>query len=126
MTAVSDQEAAVMRSGDMSTYLAILCEDAVYLPPNASTKRGEELRQGLREFVNSNLVEWPRFEHGETIIGGDLAFHEYIYTMKVTPKAGGQPATGYGNGMQVLRREADGAWKILRNIWNARPAETSS
>lgn len=124
--AVADQEAAAMQSGDMKEYLTILSDDAVFMPPNTLAKQGEELRQWLREFVNSNRVEWPRFEHGETIVAGDLAFHEYVYTMKATPKAGGQPAVGYGKGLQVLRREADGAWKILRNIWNARPADTST
>jgi ketosteroid isomerase-like protein len=124
--AVSEQEAAAMRSGDMSEYLTILSEDAVFMPPNTLTKQGEELRQWLREFVNSNRVEWPRFEHGETIVAGDLALHEYVYTMKVTPKSGGKPAVGYGKGLHVLRREAGGAWKVLRNIWNARPADTDA
>ena len=121
---VADQEAAAMQSGDMSAYLTILFEDAVYMPPNTAPKRDEELRRWLREFLDNNLVEWPRFDHGETIIAGDLAFHEYTYTMRATPKAGGQPATGYGKGMQVLRRENDGSWKILRNIWNARPPDS--
>ena len=124
--AVADQEAASMQHGNMSTYLTILCDDAVFLPPNTAAKQGEELRQWLREFVDGNTVEWPRFEHGATMIAGHLAFHEYIYTMKVTPKAGGQPATGYGKGIQVFRRERDGSWKILRNIWNARPADSAA
>jgi len=58
------------------------------------------------------------------MIGGNLAFHEYVYTMQATPKAGGQPATGYGKGVVVLRREANGSWKILRNIWNPRPPDS--
>lgn len=124
--AVADQEATSMQSGDVNQYWRILSKDAVFLPPNMPALQGEGLRQWLREFVDSNRVEWPRFEHGETMISGDLAFHEYVYTMKVTPRAGGQPAVGYGKGAQVLRREADGEWKILRNIWNARPADIAS
>lgn len=124
--AVSEREAAVMRSGNMNEYLTILSEGAVFMPPNTAAKRGEELRQWLREFVDSNFVEWPRFEHGETMVAGDLALHEYVYTMKVTPKSGGNPVVGYGKGLHVLRREADGAWKVLRNIWNARPADNNA
>jgi ketosteroid isomerase-like protein len=121
--ALSEREAAVMQTGDMNQYLTILSKEAVFMPPNTSAKRGEQLRQWLREFVNSNLVEWPRFEHGETMVAGDLAFHEYVYTMKVTPKSGGAPAVGHGKGLHVLRREADGEWRILRNIWNASPVD---
>jgi ketosteroid isomerase-like protein len=124
--AVSDQEAAAMQSGDMNQYLSILSDDAVFMPPNMPAIQGNELRQWLRHFVDGNRVEWPRFEHGETMIADNLALHEYVYTMKVTPKVGGQPAVGYGKGLEVLRREVDGTWKILRNIWNARPADTSA
>ncbi len=120
------QEATAMRVGDMEQYLAILCEDAVYMPPNTEAKQGAELRQWLREFVENNVTEWLRFEHGQTVIAADIAFHEYVYTMKVTPKVGGQPGIGYGKGMQILRRETDGAWRILRNIWNARPADSGA
>jgi ketosteroid isomerase-like protein len=124
--AAAEQEPAAMQSGDMNQYLGILSEDAVFMPPNMPAIQGDELRQWLREFVNSNRIEWPKFEHGKTTIAGNLAFHEYVYAMKVTPKAGGQPAVGYGKGLQVLRCEADGAWKVLRNIWNARPADSSA
>ncbi len=118
------REAEVMRDGDMNGYLALLCDDAVFMPPNLPALKGRELRTWLLEFLDNNAIEWPRFEHGETMIAGDLAFHEYLYAMKVTPKASGQATTGFGKGMQVLRREPGGSWRILRNIWNARPADT--
>jgi len=123
---VAVREAAAMQSGDMNQYSAILCTDAVFMPPNLTAIEGDELRRWLREFIDHSAVEWPRFEHGATVVAGELAFHEYLYTMRVTPKAGGHAATGYGKGMQILRREADGSWKILRNIWNARPADPAA
>jgi ketosteroid isomerase-like protein len=56
---------------------------------------------------------------------GDLAYHDYSYSGRFTPKAGGEPGIGHGKGLQVLRREPDGAWKIVRNVWNAAPPPSS-
>lgn len=121
--AVANQEAASMANGETLAYFGILCHDAVFLPPNMPALAGEDLRRWLGDFVEKNATEWLRFEHGQTVITGEMAFHEYVYTMKVTPRAGGPPTVGYGKGLQIFRREPDASWKILRNVWNARPAD---
>ena len=58
------------------------------------------------------------------MVVGNLAYHDYAYSMKSTPKAGGKPVLGNGKGVEVYRREADGKWKIIRNVWNATPEPT--
>jgi ketosteroid isomerase-like protein len=120
--AVADQEAAAMSASDMDQYLAILADDAVFLPPSSPARRGGELRQWLRDFLEGFTTEWLRLVHGETVVAGDLAYHDYAYSMKVTPQAGGQPSVGHGKGLHILRREPDGSWKMVRNVWNAAPA----
>lgn len=111
-----------MSTGDMRRYLAILADDAVFMPPNSAAKSGDELRAWLREFVEGFKTEWLAFAHGETIVAGDFAFHDYTYSMRYTPRAGGEPGIGHGKGLHILRRQPDGSWKLVRNIWNARPA----
>jgi ketosteroid isomerase-like protein len=56
------------------------------------------------------------------VADGSLGFHTYEYVWRVTPRGAGAPTIGHGKGMHVLRRQADGAWKILREVWNASPA----
>ena len=118
----TEEEMLAMSSGDIDRYFAILAVDAVLLPPNTTAKRGQELRSWLKDFLDHFGVQWLRFAHGETVVVGDLAYHEYEYSMKSTPKEGGEPAIGHGKGLHVLRREPDGAWKVVRNIWNSTPA----
>ena len=120
--AVTEVEALAMSSGEIDRYFAILADDAVFLPPSTTAKRGQELRLWLKDFLDHFGVQWLRFAHGETVVAGDLAYHEYEYSMMSTPRTGGEPAISHGKGLHVLRREPDGAWKVVRNVWNSVPA----
>ncbi len=118
---VIDEEVNAVRTGDVQAYLEILADDAVFMPPNQTSRAGEELRIWLREFLEAFTVKWLKFEHLDTEIEGDLAYHTYAYSWQVTPRVGGEPTVAQGKGMHVLRRQADGAWRVVREIWNASP-----
>ncbi len=120
--AVASAEPKVIAQADADRYLELLADDAVYLPPNAAAKTGSELRSWLSQFVRDASVEWLEYQDGATTISGDLAVHDYSYVWRVTPRKGGEATIGRGKGVQVLSRQADGAWKLLRNIWNAGPS----
>jgi len=117
-----DREVAAMARGDVDAFDGVLAPDAVFLPPNTDPKAGVDLREWLGAFLRDFVVEWLRFDHGDAAAEGSLGFHTYEYEWRVTPRAGGAPAIGRGKGMHVLRRQADGDWKILREVWNASPA----
>ena len=118
--AIAEAESRAMSTGDVELYFSLLAKDAIYFPPSSSPKTGDDLRAWLKEFLGSHKVEWQYFTHGQTIVDGDLATHDYGYGMVSTPKDESEPIIGYGKGMLVCRRER-GAWKIVRNIWNAAP-----
>jgi ketosteroid isomerase-like protein len=120
--ALAKREADVIASGDVEGYLDLLADDAVFLPPNTHARTDGELREWLREFLQTSSVEWLEYIDGVTMVSGDLAFHDYAYVWRVTPKAGGQPILGRGKGMQVFCRLPSGSWRLLRNVWNANPA----
>lgn len=119
--AVADQEANAISNGDTDLYFAILTEDTVFMPPNSMPKSGDELRQWLRDFLAEVRVEYLESEHGQTVVAGDLAYHEYTCSWKVTPKSGGDPKTAHFKGLHIVRRLPDGSWKLSRNIWNLNP-----
>ena len=119
---VAKREAALMSLGDIDGWLSILAESAVYMPPNTPAKEGKILHGWLREFIQSSRVEWLDYVDGYTEISGNLAFHDYSYQWRVTPKNGGAPINGQGKGIQILSRLSDGSWKIVRNIWNSNPS----
>jgi ketosteroid isomerase-like protein len=119
--AVAAAEPAAAAEGDSEAYLALLAEDAVFLAPNTPAKAGAELRAWLSDFVHDASVEWLEYHDGETVVSGDLAVHDYAYVWRVTTRRTGQSVVGRGKGIQVLRRQPGGAWKLFRNIWNTEP-----
>jgi ketosteroid isomerase-like protein len=123
--AIASQEVQATAENDVNAYLAVLAEDAVYLAPNTTPKTGHELRTWLHEFLEGFKIEWLEYKHGATEVRNDLAYHDYSYVWRVSPKNGEEGPVRRGKGLLVLRRQADGAWKIVRNIWNADPAPTA-
>lgn len=119
---VSEEENEAIAAGDAERYFALLAEDCEMLPPNSAPKRGRELRDWLRKFMAETIVVSLGYEHIETVVTGHWAWHQYQCRWQVTPRAGGQTATPTFNGLHILRRDVDGAWKIVRNIWTVAPA----
>ncbi len=118
---VTDAEVEAMAEDDIERYLPLLSEDALFLPPGLPSIGGEELRAWLREFLGEWRVEWLAYKHNETEVVGDLAFHRFSYSRRLEPKKGGQLEVSHGKGLHILRRSADGDWKIARETWNDRP-----
>ncbi|HUJ43707.1 MAG TPA: DUF4440 domain-containing protein [Opitutaceae bacterium] len=116
--ATIDREIAAIAAGDSPAYFAVLTDDAVFMPPNSPPRMGAELRGWLGEFLRSVSVQWLKFAHDETVVVGDLACHAFTCRWRVTPKTGGDSRVLQFKGLHVLRRGADGAWKIHREIWN--------
>ena len=119
--AVTEEEVAAIEAGDVDRYLALLSDDAVFMPQNVATKTGDDLRQWLRDFLDRVTIKYLQFAHGETVIRDDLACHACTCSWTAAPKSGGQPALMCFKGMHVLRRQPGGSWKISRSIWNTDP-----
>jgi ketosteroid isomerase-like protein len=119
--ATIDRETAAIADGNRDAYFAVLTEDAVFMPPNTPAKTGAELRKWLDDFLRSISVRWLDFAHDETVVAGDLACHAFTCRWRVTPRSGGDSKVLRFKGLHLLRRGADGAWKIHREIWNTDP-----
>ncbi|UWZ85730.1 YybH family protein [Occallatibacter riparius] len=119
---VAAEEAAAIESGDANRYIALLAPDAVFLPQNEMMKAGEELHTWIRTFLESTLVHYLDFRHLETEVRDDVAYHAYVCRWSVSPHAGGPAEERCVKGLQILRRQADGKWKISVSIANDNPA----
>jgi ketosteroid isomerase-like protein len=117
---VADERAALER-GDAVQYLALLADDAVFMPPNLPALAGTDLRCWIEDFLLRFRAEWLDVRTEQVGAHGDLAYHAYTFTWRVTPRAGGEGNTSSGKGLHLLRRDPTGAWKLAREIWNASP-----
>jgi ketosteroid isomerase-like protein len=118
---VAAEEAAAIESGNADKYIALLAPDAVFLPQNERMKAGAELHAWIRSFLESTLVHYLDFRHLETEVREDVAYHAYVCRWSMSPHAGGPAAEKSMRGVQILRRQTDGAWKISVSISNEHP-----
>jgi ketosteroid isomerase-like protein len=91
-------------------------DDVVVMPPNSPVFEGRgEVLSLLRRFPT---MTGHRQEPVEVIFTGDLAIVRdwFACTLSLPGKA---PFDERGKTITVWRRQAEGGWKILREIWNS-------
>ena len=110
---------AAYTSGDLERFLALWSDDGVKMPPNAPTLIGKNaMREWDRDFFNRFTVTLEPVIN-DIVVAGDWAFVRWTtiaYTN--TPKDGGMPITGSDKTLWILKRQADGNWKLVYDIWN--------
>jgi uncharacterized protein (TIGR02246 family) len=113
-------------AGDGNAVAALYTSDATVLPPMEPIRQGEAAKKYWVDFTNA--FSGPT-ELTTTAVGGqgDLAYAVGTYRSTLTPrKAGAKPLpTQEGKYLEVLKKQADGSWKIVYDMWspNAPPGK---
>jgi len=109
-----------MKSNDPQALGRLLAGDVVLMPPNQPAVAGTQaaidwfgrfVKQART--VDATIIEW------EVIVSGDIGIERGAYTWTIAPVAGGAPVQDRGHYVAIWQRQADGSWKIKRNIWNS-------
>ena len=124
--AVDHEWARVASAGDGIALTALYTSDATLLPPNEPPAKGEAVKKYNVDMANA--FSGP-FELETTAVEGrgDFAVAVGTYRATLTPKkAGAKPMpTEEGKYVEVLKKQPDGSWKIVYDMWssNAPPAK---
>lgn len=107
------------QSRDLDRILSFWAEDAIVYPPGAPALVG---KAAIREYVAKSLqisgfaISW-KTEHAVVSKSGDMAYA--TGTNRVTfPGPDGKPITVEGKAVTVWRKQTDGSWKCVIDIWN--------
>jgi uncharacterized protein (TIGR02246 family) len=117
--AVDAEWARAASAGDGNAIAALYASDATLLPPMEPMRQGQAAKKYWVDFTNSfsGTTELT----ATTVEGrGDLAYEVGTYRMSLTPKkAGAKPLpVGVGKYIEVLKKQADGSWKIVYDMWS--------
>ena len=85
------------------------------------------LQKELADWFRVSTVEFVENTIESTVFTGNTAIQTCIFSMKVTPKAGGQPTTNRGRSMVVYVRDSKSptGWYSLREMAQEAPAKNS-
>jgi len=108
---------------------AYFLDGAVRMPPNEAMLTGKEaIAKQIQLDLDKNTPVSEVSTVDEVLSSGDLAIARGKYTSKSTPKASGLGTiNGQGKWVAALRRQSDGKWKCVHEIWNSdQPAPGST
>jgi uncharacterized protein (TIGR02246 family) len=110
-------------AGDANALTAVYSSDATLLPPNEPLVKGEAVKQYNAAMIHD--FSGP-IELTTTVVEGrgDLAYAVGTYRATLTPKkAGAKPLpTEEGKYLETLKKQSDGSWKIVYDMWSANAA----
>lgn len=113
-------------SGQADSMPVLVANDAIILPPNASTITGKAAFADWVRGAMQSMTFHVDYQSQEVVASGDWAFDRGTYTRVITPKAGGAAVTERGKYLWLLHREANGLWRYARSIWNSDAATTAA
>jgi ketosteroid isomerase-like protein len=94
----------------------LVTDDVVIMHPNGRTDVGKAaVRADFERFFRQFTVD-QKVVSDETVVSGEWAFDRGRVHTTVMPVGGGNPVQIASEVVTLLRREANGAWKVARAI----------
>lgn len=111
--------AAAVGAGDVDAIMAAYAENATQMPPHEAEVTGREAIRA-RHAANMDQYDWTlENPTDEIVVKGDWAIMRGTYVISGMPKADGEPIQDAGKYMVTWRRQVDGSWQAVHEIWNS-------
>ena len=106
--------------GSAAAGAAAYTDDAILMPPNNSPVRGKQAIEKYLAEIGSQL-QASNFQLSilEVDVQGDTTIVRGTYSSSFTVPGTDAPMEDRGKTLNVWKRQADGSWKLHRDIWNS-------
>jgi len=123
ITAINEvlpQYAVAVNTGDFDLWISLWADDGVQMPPGTPSRIGKEQIGEAAKPAFDKMNRDITIHIEEAKVYGDLGLTRCTYTLKMTPKAGGETITlPDGKALTLYGRQSDGSWKIIYDIFNS-------
>jgi uncharacterized protein (TIGR02246 family) len=110
---------AVKRGDTTAAVAENYADDAVVMSPGSEAWRGKDaVQRGFAGMARSMTVKDFTLKTDDVMAAGDLAVESGSYEMTIQPR-GGREMKDKGKFVVVWKRQADGSWKIVRDVYNS-------
>lgn len=120
--ALRARDAAACMAGDFATLRGIMSDDAVVLAPGEEPRAGkdalDEAFARMARMPRAHEVLEYRFELSEPEIVGHVAIEYGAIVGAMRRVTDGLVTHSRYNVLRVLRKEADGEWRVYRTLWS--------
>ncbi|PCI74313.1 MAG: hypothetical protein COB20_15295 [SAR86 cluster bacterium] len=119
---VLNQFAASICAGNFEQWMSFWSEDGVQMPPGSTTKVGKsEIREAMSPPFEAMNLQMVIHEIEDARISGDSGLTRCRYSLKGTPKNGGESVEIMpdGKALTLYNRQPDGSWKIVYDCFNS-------
>ncbi len=115
---------AAFNAGNARAMARIIDGNAVWLPPGRPSSAGKDTITAMYADYFKKFRSKIELKPGDIQVGNGYAFMSSDFSRDDSPKAGGTVKKVSGHYLFVLKKQADGTWRIVRDIWNesANPA----
>jgi ketosteroid isomerase-like protein len=107
-------------SKNVDKTVSYYAESAVVMPPNAAAATTKEaIRSAWKEMLTTPgaAISWKTTKV-EVAKSADLAYVSGTYEETMTD-ASGKPVNDRGKYVEIFKKQADGTWKVVADIWNS-------
>ncbi len=110
---VVDAWMAASKRGDLATVLTLMTDDVIFMVPGQEPFGKEAFAEASKGMGNMQID--GSAEVIELQVLGPWAFIRNRIEMIVTPPGGNNPTRRSGYTLSLLRKEADGRWRLARD-----------
>ena len=119
--AIKDKEVAWSKdaaSKDPAKFASYYADDATLMMPNEPILHGaSNAKAAVGPMMQDQNFAFS-FQGDKVEVSGDLAYTQGTYSMTMTDQEG-IPATDKGKYLAVWKKQADGSWKVIEDMFNS-------
>ena len=115
---LDEQWSKAAAAKDVDKTVSYYSEDAVVMPPNAPRATTKEaIRAIWKDLLTDASISWKTKEV-EVAQSGDIGYTSGTYEVTMTDPTG-TPVRDRGKYLEVWKKQADGTWKCVMDMWNS-------
>ena len=125
ITAIKDmlnRYAIGCNTGNFEQWISLWADDGKQMPPDSPARIGiDAIREGMKPVFDDMNLDIAIKSVDDVEVYGDLGLTRCKYSLKLTPKAGGDALNVMpdGKALTLYRKQSDGSWKIVYDCFNS-------
>ena len=115
---LNEQWSKAAAAKDLDKTVSYYADGATVMPPNgpsATTK--DAIRSAWKDMLTDASISWKTTKV-EVAQSGDLGYTSGTYEVSLNDPTG-KPVNDHGKYLEVWKKQADGSWKCVMDIWNS-------